>query len=106
MNTTATALQELFDRIPRRHSLENFKEMNDLLAEYEDLLIVIEAESSFYEERIPVFFDDLESVRTTIKDSNSSKASKKMKDNLFDVGSDKLKDSMQALIELYADGKM
>lgn len=105
MDTTATALQAIFDRIPRRHTLENFKEMNALLTEYEDLLISIEAENSFYEENIPVFFDGLESVRSTIKKSNDNKASKKLKDDLFDQGSGDLKDSLQTLITLYAEGK-
>ncbi len=104
MNATASALQEIFDKIPRRHSSENMTEINGLLSEYEDLLISIEAENSFYEKSIPVYFDDLELVRLTIKNSNSSKASKKLKDNLFDEGSSKLKDSLESLIELYADG--
>lgn len=105
MNTTATTLQEFFDRIPRRHSLENIKDMNAMLAEYEDLLISIEAENLFYEENIPAFFDDLEIVRSTIKKSNDNKASKKLKDNLFDEGADNLKDSVQSLIKLYTEGK-
>ncbi|MEO7961305.1 MAG: hypothetical protein ABIR19_07155 [Ginsengibacter sp.] len=104
MNPTATALQELFERIPRRHSLENMTVINGILSEYEDLLISIEGENSFYEKNIPVHFEELESVRSTIKNSNSNKASKKLKDNLFDEGSAKLKDSIEALIELYDDG--
>ncbi|MDQ6843449.1 MAG: hypothetical protein M3Z92_03720 [Bacteroidota bacterium] len=104
MNTMVRALQEVFDRIPRRYSSENLNEINGLLSEYETLLISIEAENSFYEKNIPVFFDDLELVRSTIKNSNNTKASKKLKDNLFDEGSGKLKDSIEALIELYADG--
>ena len=104
MNTTASALQEVFDRIPRRYSSENLNEINGLLSEYEALLISIEAENSFYEKSIPVYFDDLELVRSTIKNSNNKKASKKLKDNLFDEGFGKLKDSIEALIELYADG--
>lgn len=104
MNITATTLREFFDRIPRRHSLENFKDMNALLSEYEDLLIAIEAETSFYEENIPPFFDDLEQVRLIIKKSNDNKASKKLKDTLFDEGSGNLKDSMQALMKLYSNG--
>jgi len=53
---------------------------------------------------IPPFFDDLESIRTTIKKSNDNKASKKNKDSFFDEASGMLKDSMQSAIELYADG--
>ena len=104
MSTTA-ALQQLFSRIPRRHSLENVKEINDILAEYEDLLISIEAVNSFYEKNIPAFFNELEAIRGIIKKSTDNKASKKNKDSLFDEGSGKLKESMQELMELYADGK-
>ena len=104
MNQTATALQALFNRIPRRHSLENVKDINSILAEYEDILITIEAANPFYEKKIPVFFDDLEAVRTTIKRSTDNKASKKTKDSLFDEGSGNLKDSIQALMDVYEDG--
>lgn len=104
MNQTATTLQALFNRIPRRHSLENVKDINSILAEYEDILISIEAMNPFYEKNIPVFFDDLEAVRITIKRSTDNKASKKTKDNLFDEGSGNLKDSMQALMDVYGDG--
>ena len=85
--------------------MENVKEINDILAEYEDLLISIEAVNSFYEKNIPAFFDELEAVRVTIKKSTDNKASKKNKDSLFDEGSGNLKESMQELMELYADGK-
>jgi len=102
--STAAALQQLFNRIPRRHSLENVKEINDILAEYEDLLITIEAVNSFYEKSIPAFFDELEAVRSLIKKSTDNKASKKTKDSLFDEGSGNLKESMEALLALYADG--
>jgi hypothetical protein len=104
MTPTAIALQALFNRIPRRHSLENVKDINNLLAEYEEILITIEAVNPFYEKNIPLFFDELEQVRSTIKKSTDNKASKKTKDNLFDEGSGNLKDSMQALMEVYADG--
>jgi hypothetical protein len=104
MNQTESTIQTLFNRIPRRHSLENVKDIYSILNEYEDLLITIEAESTFYEKSIPVFFDDLEQVRSTIKKSTDNKASKKNKDSLFDEGSGTLKDSMQRLIDIYADG--
>ncbi|MGG9964412.1 hypothetical protein [Ferruginibacter sp. SUN106] len=104
MNSTTTALNALFNRIPRRHSPDNVKDINSILTEYEDLLITIEAVNSFYEKSTPPFFDDLESIRTTIKKSNDNKASKKNKDNFFDEASGMLKDSMQLLIEVYADG--
>ena len=94
----------MFNRIPRRHSPENVKDIYGILAEYEDLLITIEAINPFYEKNIPVYFDELEAVRSVIKKSNDNKASKKMKDSLFDEGSGDLKDSMQTLMELYGDG--
>ena len=105
MNQTASALQALFNRIPRRHSLENVKEIYSILAEYEDLLITIEAVNGFYEKNIPVFFDEVETVRSTIKRSTDNKASKKNKDSLFDEGSGALKDSMLALMEIYGNGE-
>ena len=104
MNSTSSALTTLFNRIPRRHSADNIKDINNILTEYEDLLISIEAINPFYEKSIPVFFDDLELVKASIKKSNDNKASKKNKDNFFDEASGALKDSMQAVLELYADG--
>jgi hypothetical protein len=104
MNSITAALNELFDRIPRRHSSENVVEINSIVAEYEDLLITIEAINAYYEKNIPPFFDELEIVRATIKKSTDNKASKKLKDNFFDDASGALKDSMQALLALYSDG--
>jgi hypothetical protein len=104
MNTTLKALQELFNKIPRRHSLENIKEIYSILTAYEDQLIAIEAVNGFYEKNIPVFFNDLEDVRAIIKKSTDHKASKKTKDSLFDEGSGQLKDSMQKLMDIYGDG--
>ena len=77
MNETTTALTALFNRIPRRHSADNIKDINGILTEYEDILITIEAVNPFYEKSIPPFFDE---------------------------ASGTLKDSMQAVIDLYADG--
>ena len=104
MDTTAKNLQALFNRIPRRHSLENVKDIYGILDEYENLLISIEAVNSFYEKNIPVYFDELEVVRAVIKKSTDNKASKKMKDSLFDEGSGNLKDSMQRIMDVYGDG--
>ena len=106
MNSITAALNELFDRIPRRHSTENVVEINNIVAEYEDLLINIEAINPYYEKNIPIFFDELDMVKATIKKSNDNKASKKLKDNFFDEASGALKDSMQELLTLYADGNM
>ncbi len=106
MNSITATLNELFDRIPRRHSTENVVEINNIVAEYEDLLINIEAINPYYEKNIPIFFDELDMVKATIKKSNDNKASKKLKDNFFDEASGALKDSMQELLVLYADGNM
>jgi hypothetical protein len=105
MNATTAALTALFNRIPRRHSADNIKDINSIITEYEDLLITIEAVNSFYEKNIPIFFDEVETVKVTIKKSNDNKASKKTKDSLFDEGSGILKESMQELIILYGDGE-
>jgi hypothetical protein len=105
MNPTSSALTALFNKIPRRHSAENLKEINSIVADYEDLLVNIEAVNVFYEKSIPPFFDTLEEVRATIKKSADNKASKKTKDIFFDEASGALKDSIQELIALYGDGK-
>jgi hypothetical protein len=105
MNATTAALTALFNRIPRRHSADNIKEINSIITEYEDLLLSIEAVNSFYEKNIPVFFDEVETVKATVKRSNDNKASKKTKDSLFDEGSGILKDSIQELIVLYGAGE-
>ncbi len=104
MNSTTTALNLLFDRIPRRHTADNVKEINNILTEYEDLLISIEAENGWYERNTPVFFDGVEMVKSLIKKSNDSKASKKNKDSFFDEASGCLKDNLNSLMEIYADG--
>ena len=104
MNSTTTALTALFDRIPRRHSLDNVKEINSILSEYEDVLIAIESLNAWYESKMPVFFDELENVRSIIRKSIDNKASKKNKDLYFDEASGILKDSMEAVIALYDDG--
>ena len=105
MNSTETRLNELYDRIPRRHTPENVKEIYAVLNEYEDLLQTIEAENEQYEKAIPPFFDVLEPIRATIKKSSDNKASKKLKDSLFDEGSGALKDSMEELKAMYNSGR-
>lgn len=106
MNSITAALNELFDRIPRRHSTENVVAINSIVSEYEDQLITIEAINPYYEKNIPIFFDELDQIRATIKKSTDNKASKKGKDNFFDEASGALKDSIQNLLALYADGTM
>jgi DNA polymerase II small subunit/DNA polymerase delta subunit B len=92
-------IQELFDRIPRRHTAENVKEMYNLLDEYEDLLISMEADSR-YEKEVARFFEELEPIRATVKKSNDNKAAKKAKDVLFDEASGALKDTITELMQL------
>jgi len=104
MNDTSTKLTELFDRIPRRHTSDNVKEINGILDEYEDLLQSIESENDFYEKNIAEFFDAVDPIRTLVKKSNDNKASKKAKDDLFDEASGNLKDTIEALREFYDDG--
>ena len=104
MNQIASALTGLYNRIPRRYTVDNVKDINSIIAEYEDLLKNIEAINAYYEKNTPVFFDELDSVRSIIKKSTDNKIAKKSKDNFFDEASGMLKDSMQALIEVYADG--
>lgn len=104
MNSTATALTALFNRIPRRHSVENVKDINSIVTEYETILLNIEAINSFYEKNVPVFFDDLDLIRAAIKKSTDNKASKKSKDSFFDEAAGLFKDSIQAMMTIYADG--
>jgi len=104
MNPTTAAITELFDRIPRRHTADNVKDIYSILSTYEDILITIEAQNPFYEKNSSLFFEQLDAIKSIIKKSTDNKASKKNKDSFFDEASGALKDSMQQLLELYADG--
>lgn len=99
MNGFKEKLKALFDRIPRRHTAENVKELYGILDEYEDLLITMETDPH-YEKEIARFFEALDPIRATIKKSNDNKASKKAKDVLFDEASGNLKDTMEELMQL------
>ena len=99
MNEPKEQLKELFDRIPRRHTAENVKEIYSLLDEYEDLLKTMETDDR-YKEQVNIFFEALDPIRATIKKSNDNKASKKTKDLLFDEASGALKDTMEDLLQL------
>lgn len=99
MTETAQKLNDLYSRIPRRHTADNVKEIYAILDEYEDLLKEMEADSR-YEPIIAAYFDDLDPIKATIKKSNDNKASKKNKDVLFDEASGALKDAMDNLRNL------
>jgi hypothetical protein len=99
MSITGKKLKELFNRIPRRHSVDNVKDIYAILNEYENVLQDIEREKT-YEQQVAPFFDALDPIRATIKKSSDNKASKKMKDTLFDEASGALKDTMEELMEM------
>lgn len=99
MNDIKGNLKELFDRIPRRHTADNVKEMYSLLDDYEEVLKTMEADAQ-YEKEVVRFFEALDPIRATIKKSNDNKASKKQKDVLFDEASVALKDSIEELMQL------
>ena len=102
MSAINEQLHELFNRIPRRHTADNVKEISGILDEYEDLLTTLEANAR-YEQLVAPFLEGLDPIRTTLKKANDNKASKKQKDELFDEGSGALKDSMEELIRLLED---
>jgi hypothetical protein len=99
MNEIKESLRELFNRIPRRHTADNVKEIYSILDAYEDLLIQMETDAR-YEKQVPGLFEALEPIRATIKKSNDNKASKKTKDVLFDEASGALKDAMEEAMQL------
>ena len=99
MNETHDKLNELFNRIPRRHTTDNVKEIYSILDEYEAMLQTMEADAQ-YEQKVVPFFEALDSIRTMVKKSNDNKASKKVKDTLFDEASGALKDTVQELMKL------
>ncbi|MCY7291275.1 MAG: hypothetical protein LH615_03750 [Ferruginibacter sp.] len=105
MSSITNELTALFNRIPRRHSTDNVKDIYNIITEYEDVLISIEAVNTFYEKNISTYFDDAENAKAAIKKSTDNKASKKNKDAFFDEGSGLLKESIQNVIEFFGDGK-
>ena len=105
MSEIKEQVKKLFDRIPRRHSADNVKEINSILDSYEDLLKDMEADVRFEKQVVP-FFESLDPIRATIKKSNDNKASKKTKDLLFDEGSSALKESVEELLQLIGTGNV
>ena len=97
-------LQDLYDRIPRRHSAENMVTINTILDDYADILGKIEATNAWFEKNTAGFYPSLETIQQTIKMSGSNKHSKKAKDDLFDEASGSLKDEIKALMKVYAEG--
>ncbi len=104
MEAFEAILQDLYDRIPRRHTAENILTINTLLDDYSDILGKIESTNAWYEKNTAVFYPSLETIQQTIKMSNSNKHSKKAKDDLFDEASGSLKDQIKALMKVYAEG--
>ena len=99
MNEIIEQAKQLFNRIPRRHTTDNVKEMYSILDTYEELLMSMEKDDR-YEKQVAHFFEVLDPIRATIKKSNDNKASKKTKDVLFDEASGALKDTMEELMQL------
>ena len=99
MNEIGEKLRDLFNRIPRRHTADNVKEIYSILDAYEDVLKDMEADER-YEKQVARFFEALDPIRATIKKSNDNKASKKTKDLLFDEASGALKDTMEEAMQL------
>ncbi len=93
-------LKDLFNRIPRRHTSDNVKEIYNLLDEYEEVLQEMEENETYPREGIERLFETLDPIRSTVKKSNDGKASKKGKDDLFDDASVALKDSVEEAMQL------
>ena len=105
MEQYIATLNDLYNRIPRRHSSENLQLINAVLDEYTDVLGKVEATSPWFEKSAAAFYPSLESIQANIKMSNSSKHAKKAKDNLFDDASGQLKDDIQSLIQALQEGE-
>ena len=99
MNEVREKLRGLFNRIPRRHTADNVKEIYTILDAYEDVLKEMEADDR-YGKQVDRFFEALDSIRATVKKSNDNKAAKKTKDLLFDEASGSLKDNMEETMQL------
>lgn len=99
MNEAHEKLQDLYNRIPRRHTADNVKEIYSILDAYEDVLKEMEADEKYGASVAPLF-EPLDAIRATVKASNSPKASKKGKDDLFDEASGNLKDEIEAAMKL------
>lgn len=102
MLTISNKLNDIFNRIPRRHNDDNVKEMKSIIEEYEDVLIEIEAMPS-YEKEVAAYFDALEPIKALVKKSTESKHSKKLKDDFFGEAATGFKDTIEELHSFYKD---
>jgi hypothetical protein len=99
MNESHEKLRDLFNRIPRRHTADNVKEIYSILDDYEEVLLAMESDKR-YEQQVAHLFEALDPIRATVKKSNDPKASKKTKDVLFDEASGALKDTIEEALKL------
>src|ERR1043166_1963608 len=99
MNESHEKLRDLFNRIPRRHTADNVKEIYSILDAYEEVLMEMESDKR-YEQQVAPLFEALDPIRATVKKSNDPKASKKTKDVLFDEASGALKDTIEEAMKL------
>jgi hypothetical protein len=102
MTNNTQLLKDIFGRIPRRHNVDNVKEMYGLITEYEDVLIEIETLPA-YEKEIAVYFEALDPIKALVKKSTENKASKKQKDDYFGDAATAFKDTMEELMGFYSD---
>src|SRR6476620_4162510 len=94
MNESHEKLRDLFNRIPRRHTSENVKEIYNILDGYEDVLKEMEADERYAASVAPLF-ESLDSIRATVKKSNDPKFSKKTNVSIFDEASGTLRDEIE-----------
>lgn len=99
------ALNTLYDKIPRRYSVDNIKEIQTVVLQYEQILMAIEAINSQYEKGITNYFNDIEVITNLVKQANSNKASKKAKDDFFNEASTAFKNSVEAVTICYKEGQ-
>jgi hypothetical protein len=104
MQAFTQELKDLYNRVPRRHSTENVKDINGIVNDYENILRAIEVINSYYEKNTAGLFPGLDTIRAKIKMSTDNKASKKNKDAFFDDASVTLKDNIELLIGIYDEG--
>lgn len=100
-----TTLAALYNNIPRRYSVDNIIEINNLLQDYENVLIQIEATNTYYEKGVSSYFDEATAIRLLVKQAANNKNAKKAKDDIFAEASTALKDSIEGVQNFWGDGK-